>query len=178
MSTQSVAPDTITEAPMSTQGVVPAAVTVSRRSLWLFSTATSAAALFFPKIEGIRNHGRPLWQLLYFFVPLDVEGLVLIPLVIAVTFGLFWFVGGWALRDAHARNRPARVGLTCGILGIVGVVAFWLSVPIILGGLAIMLGRQGRRLGALEGRSGEAVAGIVTGTCAVAIGAVMWSFIT
>jgi len=37
---------------------------------------------------------------------------------------------------------------------------------------------QGRRLGALEGRSGEAVAGIVTGTCAVVIGAVMWSFIT
>ena len=98
--------------------------------------------------------------------------------VIAVTFALFWFVGGWALRDAHARNRPARVGLACGILGTVGVVAFWLSVPIILGGLATMLGMQRRHLGALEGRSGEAVAGIVTGTCAVVIGAVMWSFIT
>lgn len=164
---------------MSTQNVAPATVTVSRRSLWLFATATSAAALFFPKIEGIRNHGRSAWGLLYFFVPMgDMEGLILVPLIIAVTFALFWFLGGWALRDAHARNRPARVGLTCGILGIVGVVAFWLSAPIILGGLAIMLGLQGRRLGALEGRSGEAVAGIVTGTCAVVIGAVMWSFIT
>jgi hypothetical protein len=165
---------------VSTQNVAPATVTVSRRSLLLFATSTSAAALFFPKIEGIRNHGRSPWQLLYFFVPLDLnlESLVLAPLIIAVTFALFWFVGGWALRDAHARNRPARVGLTCGILGIVGIVAFWLSVPIILGGLAIMLGLQGRHLGAREGRSGEAVAGIVTGTCAVVIGAVMWSFIT
>ena len=80
--------------------------------------------------------------------------------------------------NADARNRPARVGLACGILGLVGVVAFWLSVPIILGGLAIMLGLQGRRLGATEGRGGEALAALVTGTGAVAVGAIMWSFIT
>ena len=82
------------------------------------------------------------------------------------------------MRDAGGRNRPARVGLVCGLLGLVGVVAFWLSVPIILGGLAITLGLQARRLRATEGRSGEAVAALVTGTGAVAVGAIMWSFIT
>ena len=157
----------------------PATITpTSRSTLWLFATATAAAALFFPKIEGIRGHDRSAWQLLIFFVPLDLEGLILIPLVVAVTFALFWFVGGWAIRDTGAHNRPARVGMICGILGLVGIVAFWLSVPIILGGLAIMLGLQARRLAATEGRRGEAVAAIVTGASAVAVGAIMWSFIT
>jgi hypothetical protein len=144
----------------------------------LSATATAAAALLFPKVEGIRSHGRPAWQLFIFFVPLDVEGLILIPLIVAATFALFWFVGGWAFRDAGGRNRPARVGLVCGILGLVGVVAFWLSVPIILGGLAIMLGLRARRLGMTEGRGGEAVAAFITGACAVAVGAITWSFIT
>jgi hypothetical protein len=161
-------------ASLATPNVTP----VPRSTLWSWATATAAAALFFPKIEGIRNHGRSPWQLLYFFVPLDLEGLILGPLVIAVTFVLFWLVGGWALRNASGRNRPARVGLVCGLLGLVGIVAFWLSVPIILGGLAIMLGLQARRLVAAEGRGGEAVAALVAGTCALAVGAVMWSFIT
>ena len=149
-----------------------------RTLLWWGAAATSAAALFFPKIEGIRNHGRPPWQLLIFFVPLDVEGLILIPIVVASTFALFWLLGGWAWRDARGRNRPARVGWVCGVLGIVGVVAFWLSAPIVLGGLAVTLGLQGRRLAPTEGRHGEAVAALVVGACAIAIGAVMWSFIT
>jgi hypothetical protein len=156
----------------------PTAIAMPRSTLWLWATATAAAALFFPKIEGIRNHGRSPWQLLYFFVPLDLEGLILIPLIVAATFALFWFVGGWALRDVGGRNRPARVGLVCGLLGVVGIVAFWLSAPIILGGLAIMLGTQARRLAITEGRAGEALGAIVSGTCAVAVGAVMWSFIT
>ena len=69
-------------------------VATPRSTLWLFATVTAAAALLFPKVEGIRNHGRSAWQLFIFFVPLDIEGLILIPLVVAVTFALFWFVGG------------------------------------------------------------------------------------
>lgn len=149
-----------------------------RKLLWSGAAATAAAALFFPKIEGIRNHGRSPWQLAIFFVPLDVEGLILIPLIVAATIGLFWFVGGWAWRDAGGRNRPARVGWVCGVLGLVGVVAFWLSAPIVLGGLAITLGLQARRLVESEGRKGETVAAIVVGTCSFALGAAMWAFIT
>jgi len=149
-----------------------------RKTLWWGATATAGAALFFPKVEGIRNHGRSPWQLLVFFVPLDVEGLILIPLIVASTFGLFWLVGGWAWRDSGGRNRPARAGWVCGALGVVGVVAFWLSAPIVLGGLAVTLGLQGRRLAQTEGRQREAVAAVVVGACAVAVGAVIWSFIT
>jgi hypothetical protein len=156
----------------------PALVATPRSTLVLFAAATAAAALLFPKVEGIRNHGRSAWQLLIFFVPLDIEGLILIPLVVAATFALFWFVGGWALRDVGGRNRPARVGLACGILGLIGVIAFWLSVPIILGGLAVMLGLQARHLAPTQGRGGEAVAAIVMGVGAVAVGAIMWSFVT
>jgi len=149
-----------------------------RELLWWGAAATAATALFFPKIEGIRNHGRSPWQLLIFFVPLDVEGLILIPIIVAATFGLFWLIGGWAWRDAGGRNRPARVGWVCGALGLVGIVAFWLSAPIILGGLGITLGLYARRLVEFEGRNGEAIAAIIVGACAVLVGALMWSFIT
>jgi hypothetical protein len=151
---------------------------VPRTGLWGAATATAAASLFFPKIEGIRNHGRSPWQLLYFFVPLDLEGLILVPLLIALTFGLFRLVGQPALRATAGHNRPARAGLVCGLLGIVAVVLFWLSLPIILGGLAITLGLQGRHLADAEGRGREASAAIISGTSAVALGAIMWAFIT
>ncbi len=95
--------------------------------------------------------------------------------MVAITIALFWLIGGWAVRDANERNRPARVGLVCGILG---VVLFWLSIPIILGGLAILLGLQARHLHATEGRGSEAIAALITGTAAITVGAIMWSFIT
>jgi hypothetical protein len=151
---------------------------VDRRVLWYAGGATAAAALFFPKIEGIRNHGRPLWQLLIFFVPLDVEGLILIPVIVLVTLTLFRWVGGWALEDTDGRNRPARAGLVVGILGLVGIVLFWISAPIILGGLAITLGLAGLQLAPTRGRSGIALAALILGACATLVGVIMWAFIT
>lgn len=147
-------------------------------SIWAWATITAAAALFFPKIEGIRNHGHSAWGLLYFFIPLDLEGLIIIPPLIAITFVLFRYLGGWALRDANGRNRPARTGLVTGALGIVGIVAFWVSAPIVLGGLAIMLGLAGRRLAAVEGRGVASSIAITLGITAATAGAIMWSFIT
>ena len=151
---------------------------VDRRFLWYAGAATATAALFFPKIEGIRNHGRPLWQLLIFFVPLDVEGLILIPVIVLVTLTLFQLVGGWALKDTEARNRPARAGVVVGILGLFGIVLFWISAPIILGGLAITLGLAGRQLASARGRSSTALAALILGACSALVGAIMWAFIT
>jgi hypothetical protein len=147
-------------------------------NIWAWATITAAAALFFPKIEGIRNHGHSAWGLLYFFVPLDLEGAIIIPPLIAITFVLFRYLGGWALRDANVQNRPARTGLVTGVLGIVGIIAFWVSAPIVLGGLAIMLGLVGRRLAAVEGRGVESSVAITLGVTAATAGAIMWSFIT
>jgi hypothetical protein len=151
---------------------------VDVRLLRLGAVATIAAALLFPKIEGIRSHGRPLWQLAIFFVPLDLEGLVIIPILVLVTVALFKLVGTWALRDANGRNRPAKVGLVFGVVGLVAIVAFWVSAPIVFGGLAITLGIAGRRAARVKGRGRSAAAAIALGSCAVVAGAAMWSFIT
>jgi len=144
--------------------------------LWRGAVITAAAALFFPKIEAIRYHDRPVWQLVLFFVPSDVEGLILVPLVILIAVALFAFLGGWAWRDTGAHNRPAKVGLVCGFLGLAGVVAFFLSAPIILGGLAVTLGLEGRRRAGIEGRGAQALAAMVVGSLAVVVGGVIWTF--
>jgi hypothetical protein len=47
----------------------------------------------------------------------------IVPLVIVLTIALFALLGGWAWKGAG--NRPAKVGLVCGILGLVGVLAFF-----------------------------------------------------
>jgi hypothetical protein len=144
--------------------------------LWYGAAATAAAAIFFPKIEAIRNDDASLWQLAVFFAPGDREGLVLVPLVILLTIALFALVGGWAWNDRAARNRPARVGLVCGILGLVGVLAFFLSAPIIFGGLALTLGFEGRRRARTEGKGAEALAAITVGALAFVVGAAIWVF--
>ena len=96
--------------------------------------------------------------------------------MILVTIALFAFVGRWAWEDTRARNRPAKVGLVCGFLGLVGVVAFWLSAPIIFGGLAVTLGAEGRHRAAGEGRGRLATAAIVVGAVACAVGAAISVF--
>jgi hypothetical protein len=71
-------------------------------------------------------------------------------------------------------NRPAKVGVVCGILGLVGVLAFFLSAPIILGGLAVTLGVEGRRRAGTAGRETYAVAAIVVGAMSLVVGAGIW----
>jgi hypothetical protein len=144
--------------------------TRSRVRLWRAAAVTAFAAVFFPHLEAVKNENRPIWE----FWPHDREGLVLFPLVIVITIAFFALLGGWAWSAMAAGNRPARVGLVCSILGLVGVLAFWLSAPIILGGLGFTLGREGRRRAGMEGRGNEALAAIVIGAVAFLIGAGVW----
>jgi hypothetical protein len=109
-------------------------------------------------------------------VPQDLEGVILAPVVILLTLGLFALVGRWAWKDADGRNRPARFGLVCSLLGFVGVLMFFLSAPIILGGLGTTLGLEGRRRAPTEGRRTVAAAAIVIGLLAFAVGAAIWAF--
>ena len=136
--------------------------------LWLGAATTAVAAVFFPHLEAVKNEDVPLWE----FWPHDREGLFLVPLVIVLTVGIFALVGGWAWRGAG--NRPAKVGLVCGILGFVGVLAFFLSAPIMFGGLAITLGVEGRRRAEAEARRTQALAAIVLGAVAAVVGAGIW----
>lgn len=144
--------------------------------LWVGAIVTAAAAVFFPRIQGIRDEDESWWRLLWFFVPQDVEGVILVPIVVGLTLALFAVVGRWAWRDTGARNRPARVGLVCSVLGLVGVLVFFLSAPIVLGGLGATLGVEGRRRASTEGRGGLALGAIVVGVIAFAVGASIWAF--
>jgi hypothetical protein len=136
----------------------------SRSLLWRGAGLTAFAALLFPRLNAVMYDDERIWQL-------DREAMVLAPLVVLVALGVFAAVGIPAWRGAH--NRPARAAVVCGVLGVVGVLAYWISAPIILGGLAVTLGVEGRRRAA-EGRRGEAVAGIVLGAIGVVLGAVLW----
>ena len=136
--------------------------------LWGGAAATALAAVYFPHLEAVKNEDQPLWELW----PHDREGLLLVPLFIVLTIALFALLGAWAW--SGARNRPAKVGLVCGVLGPIGVLAFYLSAPIILGGLVVTLGVEGRRRAGAEGRGNQALAAIVLGAIAFVIGAGIW----
>ena len=137
---------------------------------------TAAAAVFFPRIQGIRDQDESWWRLLWFFVPQDLEGVILVPVVTGLTLVLFAVVGRWAWKDTSGRNRPASVGLVCSLLGIVGVLVFFLSAPIIFGGLGTTLGVEGRRRASTDGRGALAVAATVVGIAAFLMGASIWAF--
>jgi hypothetical protein len=142
----------------------------SRTALWGGGAATAFAAVFFPHLEAVKNEGQSVWE----FWPHDREGMILVPLVILLTVALFALLGGWAWSAGAASNRPAKVGLVCAILGLVGVLAFWLSAPIIFGGLAITLGWEGRRRSREQGKGRQAHAALVLGAVASAVGAAIW----
>jgi hypothetical protein len=144
--------------------------------LWGGAVVTALAAVFFPRIQGIRDRDESWWRLLWFVVPQDLEGVVLVPMVILLTIGLFALVGRWAWRDNLRRNRPATVGLVCSLLGIGAVLVFFLSGPIVLGGLGTTLGLEGRRRARAEGRATVAAAAIAVGIVAFVIGASIWAF--
>jgi hypothetical protein len=143
---------------------VTATLTDSRTLLWKGAGLTAAAAVVFPRFNAVLYDDLKFWEL-------DPEAAVLAPLVVALTLLLFSVVGTAAWRGAG--NRPATAGLVCGVMALVGVLAFWLSAPIILGGLATTLGLEGLRRAAL-GRRGQAVAAVALGLAGVAAGASIW----
>jgi hypothetical protein len=59
------------------------------------------------------------------------------------------------------------------LLAVVGVLAFFVSAPIVLGGLAATLGLEGRRR-TEEGRSRTATAAVVLGVLACLGGTALW----
>jgi hypothetical protein len=139
----------------------------SEKALWIGAAATATSAVLFPRLEAVKNEDVAIWDL-------DSEAMVLAPLIIVLTLALFGFVGRLAWRDTNGANRPAKVAAVAAPLGLVGVLAFFLSVPIILGGFAVTLGMEGRRRAAGEGKRTRAVIGVVVGAIAFVVGAAIW----
>jgi len=132
--------------------------------LWKGAGLTAAAAILFPRLNAVMYEHEKIWQF-------DGEDRVLAPLVVAVALALFAVVGSIAWRGT--RNRPALAGLVFAILAVLGVVAYWISAPIMLGGLAVTLGVEGRRR-AERGRARIATVAIAIGGLATAAGATLW----
>jgi hypothetical protein len=139
----------------------------SEKALWIGVTATAIGAVLFPRLEAVKNEDVAIWDL-------DSEAVVLAPAIIILTLALFGFLGRWTWRDTSGANRPAKVAAVAAPLGLVGVLAFFLSVPIILGGFSVTLGLEGRRRAAEEGKGTRAVIGVVVGAIAFVIGAAIW----
>jgi hypothetical protein len=153
--------------PTAAARTIPATSTVESGNLLIRGAGlTAVAAVLFPRLNAVLHEGEAIWQL-------DTEAAVLIPIVVAVTLALFATVGRWACRES-ARNRPASVGLGFGIAAIVGVIAFWISAPIIFGGVALTLGIEGGRRTAVLGRGRLARAAVILGAIAVVGGAAIW----
>ena len=145
---------TITAAPATTRSTTP---------LWQGALATGVLAGLAPRVNAVIYDHEHIWYL-------DAEARVLLPIVVALPFALAATVGRWAWRGP--RNRPALVGLVLSVLSVGGVVAFFVSAPIVLGGLAATLGLEARRRA--EGRVTMATAACVVGILACIGGTALW----
>jgi hypothetical protein len=134
---------------------------VSTASFWQAAGATAVAALLFPRLNAVMYDHEKIWQL-------DSEARVLAPLVIVVALAIFAAVGRLLWRSP----RSATASLVIGIVAVIGILAYWLSVPIILGGLAATIGAESLRRG--DTGRGRALTGVVLGALTIVSGAALW----
>lgn len=150
---------------MATMSHTRTASPATRANLWKGAGLTAFAAVLFPRVNAVIYDHERIWQL-------DREAAVLAPLVVVVCLALFAAIGTAAWRGTG--NRPALVSLVCGVVAILGVLAFFVSAPIMFGGLAITLGVEGLRRAPDRGRRGLAIAGTTLGVLGALAGATLW----
>ena len=142
-------------------------VRASTTRLWWAGLLTLVAAIGFPRLNdylsNTENGGR-----------LDREEVVFLIVIAAVTLLLFGLLARWAVHAPTGSGRPAKVGLVCSVLGLVGILAFFVSAPIILGGLGATLGYEARKRTAVAGHGRMALAAMVIGGTAALIGIIIW----
>ena len=149
---------------MSSIATTTATTTPSATRLWQGALATGVLAGLAPRVNAVIYDHEHIWHL-------DSEARVLFPIVVALPFLLAGTAGVWAWRGPH--NRPALVGLILSITAALGVLAFFISAPIILGGVAATLGLEGRRRED-EGRARMAATAVVVGLLACLTGTALW----
>lgn len=139
----------------------------ARIRVWWAGLLTLVAAVGLPRLNDYispsENGGR-----------LDREELVFLVVIAAVTVLLFGVLARWAVQAPPDSGRPATVGLVCSVLGLVGILAFWVSAPILLGGVGATLGYEARQRAPIAGHGRMALAALVIGGVAALIGIVVW----
>jgi hypothetical protein len=145
----------------------PASERAARTRVWWAGLLTLVAAAGLPRLNDYlspsENGGR-----------LDREELIFLIVIAAVTVLLFGVLARWAVQAPPHSSRPATVGLACSVLGLAGILLFWVSAPIVLGSLGATLGYEARRRRALAGHGRMALAALVLGGVAALIGIVVW----
>ncbi len=120
--------------------------------LWQGAFATAVLAGLAPRVNAVIYDHEHIWHL-------DPEARVLLPIVVALPFVLAATVGAWAWRGSA--RRTVRTALVLAALSIVGVLGFFVSLPIVLGGSAATLGLEARRRGAVRGGTIATVVGVL-----------------
>jgi len=93
---------------------------------------------------------------------------IVVPFAVVVGVAIFRWLVPWAQETSAGRAaRPAQVGITMSVLGLLSVVAFWSGLPIILGAGGTMLGQVGRKRTAGQGRLSTAA--VVIGLLAIVL---------
>jgi hypothetical protein len=137
--------------------------TVPTTRLWQGALATAVLAGLAPRVNAVLYDHDRIWHL-------DPEARVLLPIVVALPLVMAATVGMWAWRGS--RSRTARTALLLAALGILGVLGFFVSLPIVFGGIAATLGLEARRRGSTRG----ATIAIGLGLLACLAGTALWLF--
>lgn len=140
--------------------------TVERKApLAIAAAITTLVAVACPQVGDIVKGDHAHWE------PNRILYLALIGLATIVLFGT---LVRWGANASPNSTRPAKAGLVCSILGALGVVVFFLSTPIILGGAGATLGLEGRYRSRSAGAGAVATAGLVLGVLAFLAGIYIW----
>lgn len=131
--------------------------------LWKGAGLTALAAVLFPRVNAALYEHERIWHL-------TGEDAVLAPLVVVLALAVFAAVSAFAVRGGP--KRCATASLVCGVLAVLGIVAYWMSIPIILGGTATALGLVAVRGGTSRRRL--ATFGVALGLLAVMANAALW----
>lgn len=135
--------------------------TASTTRLWQGALATAVLAGLAPRVNAVIHDHERIWHL-------DPEARVLLPIVVALPLVLAATVGTWAWRGSA--RRTARAAIVLAGLSVVGVLGFFVSLPIVFGGIAATLGLEARRRG--TGRM--ATIAVAVGLLACVGGTALW----
>ena len=91
---------------------------------------------------------------------------------------LVWVIVLVLAREPDAGNRTAAGSVVVGVLGMAGVVVFWVGVPLVLGIGSVLLGRLGTmRADHGAGRGTLARIGLVCGVLAILLWLAAFAFV-
>jgi hypothetical protein len=137
--------------------------TVPTTRLWQGALLTAVLAGLAPRVNAVLYDHEHIWHH-------DPEARVLLPVVVALPLVVAATVGLWAWRGSS--SRTSRAALLLAALAVLGVLGFFVSLPIVLGGIAATLGLEARRRGATRG----ATVATALGLLACLAGTALWLF--